>query len=64
MVELKGVFSQQSMLMEIHPVDRLIELRLGSELTYIADPATVGPWLDIDLIVAVIGLEPALSYHV
>lgn len=63
-VELKGVFTQRSMLMKIRPVDRLIEFGLGPELTYIADPAAVGPWLDINLVVPVIGPKPAFSDHV
>ena len=50
--------------MEVQPVDRLIELGLRPVLSHVIDPAGIGPRLDIDLVVTVIGSGPAFSDEV
>ena len=49
--------------MEVHPVDRLIELDLRPVLSHVVDPAGIRPRLDIDLVVTVVGSGPAFSYE-
>lgn len=46
--------------MEVDPIDRLIELGLAPELTYVVKPAGVGPRLNVGLVITVIGLRPAI----
>lgn len=50
--------------MEVHPVDRLIELGLRPVLSHVVHPTGIGPRLDIDLVVTVIGSGPAFSDEV
>lgn len=42
----------------------MIELGLGPELTYIVDPAAIGPRLNVDLVITIVGVQPALSDRV
>jgi len=45
--------------MEVHPVDRLIELGLRPVLSHVVHPAGVRSRLDIDLIITEVGTHPA-----
>jgi len=58
--ELKGVYTQRSVLIEVDPIDRLIEFGLAPELTYVIDPPLVAERLNVSFMIAVASPPPAI----